>query len=109
MKTDSTTSFFPSGAPKRRKSGMALVIILSCLVLITGVIVAFFASVSTEMNAAKGYSNGVSTKVLADSAVAAVMGTIKTATSGTGVCWASQPGMIRTYGDDGAPDKFFKL
>ena len=109
MKTDTENPFFSSGRPGRRNSGMALIIILSCLVLITGVIVAFFASVSTELNAAKGYSNGVTSKVLADSAMAAVMGTIKTATSGTGVCWASQPGMIRTYGANGVASTFYKL
>ena len=110
MNTDSNSAI--SQAPRRQKrSGMALVLVLSCLVLLTGILVAFFASVTTDLNSSKGYANGISVKELADTAVSAVMGSIKTATSSTasGISWASQPGMIRTFDDTGAANNFFKL
>ena len=98
MKKDSNQPFSLPGSIRHRRAGMALIIILSCLVLITGVIVAFFSSVTTELSAAKGYANGISTRELSDTALATVMGSIRSATtSGTGICWASQPGMIRTF------------
>jgi len=105
---------------KRRKSptrrrGMALVLVLGFLVLISGLVLAFFSSVQNELASAKAYASGANTKQLADTAVQIVMGAIRTGTSrGSGVAWASQPGMIRTYGTDSglassAPLAFYKL
>ncbi len=82
------------------RGGIVLVLVLAFLVLITGLIVAFFTSVTKETSSTSSYAEGAEAKQLADSAVQMVMGTIKaaTATSGTLVAWASQPGMIRTFG-----------
>ena len=81
------------------RGGAALVIVLSFLVLITGLVLTIFISVTNESSTAASYASGASSKQLADSAVQLVMATIRDATtSGTGVAWASQPGMIRTYG-----------
>ena len=81
--------------------GVALVLVLAFLVLITVLVLAFFSSVTTELSGAKSYSSGVTTKQLADSTVQITIGAITQATSyGTTVAWASQPGMIRTYGKD---------
>ena len=94
---------------------MALVLVLSFLVLISALMLAFYSSVTTELQGATSYSAEVRSKNLADSAVQTVMGAIRTATSrGTGVAWASQPGMIRTYGTasgsaSGAPLSYYKL
>jgi len=80
-------------------SGVALVIVLAFLVLITALVIAFFSNVSTELSGARGYAGGASAKQLADSAVQVVMGAIRQGTTkGANVAWASQPGMIRTYG-----------
>ncbi len=82
-----------------KNRGVALVLVLGFLVLITGLIIAFFSSVSTELSGAKSYASGVTTQQMADSVAQIVMAQISTATSGTNIAWASQPGMIRTYGD----------
>ena len=105
------------GLPTRRRmrSGVALVIVLGFLVLVTVLILAFFASVSTESTATKSYANGATTKILADSATSVVMGQIAKATQGqvtgasTRLTWASQPGMIRTWDDTGVASNCYKL
>ncbi len=98
-----------------RQRGMALVLVLGFLVLISGLVLAFFSSVQNELASAKAYASGANTKQLADTAVQIVMGAIRSGTSGgSGVAWASQPGMIRTYGTpDGkassSPLAYYKL
>ena len=93
--------------------GVALVLVLGFLVLITVLVLAFFSSVTTELAGAKSSSNEASAKLLADSAVQMVMGQIKYATSGTSsssvIAWASQPGMIRTYDTSGNGVACYKL
>lgn len=97
--------------PKHRSphAGFALILVLSFLALITILVLAFFSSVTTEYAATKSYADGASTKQLADTAAQIVMGQIKTATSGTNLAWASQPGMIRTYDNTGAAATNYKL
>ncbi len=47
---------------------------------------------------------------LANTAVQLVMGQIQTATAGASLlCWASQPGMLRTWDQTGNPSVFYKL
>ena len=89
--------------PSTSRSGVALVIVLGFLVLITVVIVAFLTSVSTEHSTASSAAAGATGREMADASVQLVMGQIREATSlGPNVAWASQPGMIRTYGSGGA-------
>src|ERR1700709_304029 len=92
---------------KHPVSGVALIIVLGFLVIISALAVAFFSSVNTELKASRNFAAGMTTRQLADSAVQIVMGQIAGATtrgvdiSGTGQgneAWASQPGMIRVYG-----------
>ncbi len=99
------------GRPRLSKSnkGIALILVLGFLVLITGLIVAFFSSVTTELTSATSYASGAGTKQLANSAVGTVMAQIKIATSGSNTAWASQPGMIRTYDDSGKRLACYKL
>lgn len=109
----------PSPTPRPR--GIALVVVLSMLALVTILVIAFFSSVTTDFSAAKAYSNGESAKQLADSAVNLVMAQIKDATTGFDrdasgnlvlsrrLAWASQPGMVRTWDDSGAATKCYKL
>ena len=103
---------------REKQSGMALVIVLCFLIIISGLIVAFFGSVTTELAATKSYSAGVTAKQLSDMATNLVMAQIRDATRGyqtPGVptsavlSWASQPGMIRTYDDSGSPYAYYKL
>ncbi|WP_202797392.1 Verru_Chthon cassette protein A [Chthoniobacter flavus] len=95
-----------SGA-KSRQQGVALVIVLFVLVLITTLIVGFLTLVSTERQASSSYADDSSTRMLADSAVNVVIAQIRQATDtlnddpASPKTWASQPGMIRVYGSDG--------
>jgi len=89
---------------------VALVLVLAFLVLISVLVIAFFSTVSTELASAKSYASGTNARHLADSSVQAVMGQLRDATTkGSNNAWASQPGMIRTYGNKGEPVNYFKL
>jgi len=92
---------------------MALFIVLAVLVLVSALVISFFASMTTEVKSSQSYASGVSSKQLADSAVQLVIAQIIDATKGkdgsSPLAWASQPGMIRTYTQSGQPSKFYKL
>jgi len=83
--------------PRRDRRGIALVITLLLLVLLSAFAVAFFTRMSVEQVSAASYSDGVTTRQLADSAVGLVQSQIREATTVANGAWASQPGMIRTY------------
>ncbi|TLD70965.1 Verru_Chthon cassette protein A [Phragmitibacter flavus] len=84
----------------KREKGVALVIVLSCLLLVSGLVLSFFLSISTETKASKLADSGGRSQSLVDTAVNIVMAQIREATSqGSQIAWASQPGMIRTWGD----------
>ncbi|MEI9998880.1 MAG: Verru_Chthon cassette protein A [Verrucomicrobiota bacterium] len=92
------------------RHGVALLLVLGCLVLLTTLILAFLISGQANLKSSKLYANGSSVKTLADSTVSLVMAQIQQATSnGTQVAWASQPGMIRTYDNTGAPLTNYRL
>jgi len=98
--------------PRRRQDrrGIALVIVLGFLVLITGFIVAFFSSVTTNSKSSYHYAKNVQTQQLAQSAVSVAMSQIKDATTqGPNVTWVSQPGMIRTFDASGSPVNSYRL
>lgn len=83
----------------RPDSGAALVIVMAFLVMILGLTITFLARTSIERNASSSYIAGITTRQLADTAVNLVETQIRSATTlGTNVAWASQPGMIRTFG-----------
>ena len=94
-------------------SGVALIIVLGFLVILSVLAVGFFTSVTTELKASRNFQAEVTTQQLADSAVQMVIGQISDATTKTNEAWASQPGMIRVYGSAGqassAIDAFYKL
>lgn len=97
----------PGGS--RSESGIALVLVLGMLALIVILMVAFLGSVSSELKSAKTYASGLDAKSLADSSVNIVISQIQDATAQPRLAWASQPGMIRTYDDAGAPVAAYKL
>ena len=85
-------------------------LVLSFLVLITVLVVAFFTTVTTELTTAKGSASESTVRQLADSTAQLVMGTIQKATGGDGTtAWASQPGMVRTYDAAGNKLAYYKL
>jgi uncharacterized protein (TIGR02600 family) len=101
----------PRGRKKtERLEGAALVIVLSFLIIITGLVVAFLSSITNEATATTASVAAVTTRTLADAAIQLDIAQIRDATAGfarnadgslntnSPVCWASQPGAIRTYG-----------
>ena len=103
--------------PRTSQEGIALVIVLAFLVLMSALILAFFSTVQTEAQSAKSYGSSVTVKQLVSSATNVVTGQISdgtrsvknpdTAAAGGAVpdtdrvVWASQPGMIRTWDGSG--------
>ena len=97
---------------RENRKGIALVLVLAFLVLITVLVIAFFSTVSTELSGAKGYASETTAQQLANSASQTVIGIIGAATSGSDAqgnptAWVSQPGMIRTYSTSGTT--YYKL
>ena len=84
-------------------------IVLGMLMLVLILVVAFFSSVSVELQSAKRYSSGADARALADSAVSLVISQIQDATTTPSLAWASQPGMIRTYDVNGGDVTAYKL
>ena len=91
--------------------GSALLLVLGMIVLLSALILAFLASVSSELTTSQTYANGATVKQLADSATQLVISQVVSATGNTNstLAWASQPGMIRTYDTSGNPALFYKL
>ena len=81
-----------------QRKGVALILVVSFIVLLSALVVGFFSRVTTELTGARSYAEGINARQLAESAVSVVMGQIRAATTITNGCWASQPGMIRVYG-----------
>lgn len=93
------------------RRGAALVIVLSALVLVSLLVVAFFSSVSKELQASQSYATGVSAKLYADAAVDLVISQLR---AGTGYddsskTWVSQPGLIRQFDSSGEQTQVYKL
>ena len=111
--------------PFPRTAGIALVIVLAFLVLITVLIVAFIGTVGVETQVSKSYDDGVAARELVNSATQLVLGQLSDGTKslkiprapgeagavpkGGRIAWASQPGAIRTWDDAGRGWKLFKL
>ena len=83
----------------QNQKGAALVIVLALLIVIIGLAITFLNRVSIERTSSASYASAANTRQLADTAVNLVQGQIRAATTqGDNIAWASQPGMIRTYG-----------
>jgi uncharacterized protein (TIGR02600 family) len=82
----------------RRDRGIALVIVLAFLVLLTVFTVAFLTSVTTDSQSSYTYAKGVQTQQLSQSAISIAMSQIKAATTqDSDTMWTTQPGMIKTF------------
>src|SRR5690242_11593451 len=94
---------FPYCRPSQKR-GVALVMVLAFLVLLAGLLVAFYTSVTTNTKASFLYAKNVQTEQLAQSAISIAMSQIKDATTQpSGTTWISQPGLIRTFNSSGSP------
>ena len=76
---------------------VALVIVLAMLVLLSGLLVAFMTSVTTEHNSTNANANAVATRQIAENTTNLVIAQIREATTRytESATWASQPGAIR--------------
>lgn len=88
---------------------MALVIVLSVLVLLTIMVVGFLSRATIDRAAASAYSDGDRNSLLSDYAVNIVQAQIDHASTRTNTAWASQPGMVRTFTQDGSLLQAYKL
>lgn len=91
------------------RRGLALVVVLPLIALLTILVVTFLASVSTEYQAAKSQEYSSDARMLADSAASMVVTQVQDATSAPSLAWASQPGMIRTFNATGNASAAYKL
>ena len=93
------------------KKGFALIVVLSFVVLVAAVLVAFMMSVTTERASSSGYAASISARRLGDMAVALVQTQINSAaiSSTNGLAWVSQPGMVRTFDSTGSLSQAYKL
>lgn len=96
---------------KSRRSGIALIIVLAMLVLVSGIVVAFIASATTENRSANIAAQGFEARQAAETATSFVIAQIREATKdGTGdTTWISQPGAIRTIGRNSSDNTVYKL
>ncbi len=106
-----------------RRRGVALILVLAFLVILSALVVAFFSSTSTSRREVAEYEAGVTVKQLADIATNVVIGQISDATKSWEIplsdplkkndsprlAYSTQPGMIHTYDDKGKPVRAFKL
>ena len=91
------------------QEGVALVLVLAMLVLVTGLVLAFLQAVRTDLQSSATYEKSTSARLLAETALNVVIGQIQEATQRDGEAWVSQPGMIRTYGTNGDGVMGYKL
>lgn len=93
-----------------RKKGFALVITLMLIVLVAVFITATLSTVGTDTQATDANASAENAKRLADVAVQTVISQLQEATTqGSTIAWASQPGMIRCYDNQGKEKTWYKL
>jgi len=97
--------------PSRRSSGIVLVMVLLGLAMAMILLLALFAGTLGQSHSASSDALQDREKMLADSAVALVIGQIGQASSQAGQTWISQPGLLRTYAADATrkPTACYKL
>ena len=90
---------------------MVLVMALVALAVMTLLLLALFEGASHQTRGSLGNATLAREKILADSAVALVIGQIGQASSQTNQAWISQPGLLRTYSTNAVrtPTACYKL
>jgi len=95
------------GFMKTDRRGLALISVLGVVTLATILVLALFTVSDAEKRSAESYAEGNAARHLANSAIDIVKNQIQAAATGstvpgTGpVIWASQPGAVRTYDQEG--------
>ncbi|WP_075078819.1 Verru_Chthon cassette protein A [Terrimicrobium sacchariphilum] len=93
-----------------RTRGFALVITLLLIVLVAIFITATLSTVGTDTQATDANASADNAMRLANVAVQTVISQLQEATTqGPSTAWASQPGMIRCYDNQGQETTWFKL
>jgi uncharacterized protein (TIGR02600 family) len=82
---------------RKRRSGIILVVVLASLALMTILLLALLRGSVHQVHGAESEASFAREKMLADSAVALVIGQIQQASTQPGQAWISQPGLLRTY------------
>lgn len=88
---------------------MALVIVLALLVLLAALVIGFFGRTTVESSAASAYFEDNRNALFADQAASLVEAQINHASTRPRTAWASQPGMVRTFEQDGSLKLAYKL
>ncbi len=98
-----------------KKKGIALLTVLTVTALSTILVLTFFSLAQNELVSSTRYSQGIEARQFAETAVNMVVGQIRKATgrdvlgSQDIFAWASQPGAIRQYDQDGEFHAGYKL
>jgi uncharacterized protein (TIGR02600 family) len=92
-----------------RASGMALLLVLGALVLLSVMILAFLSTVNTERIASGSQLKQTEARNLADSVIGLVTAQIREATTQPNTLWITQPGAIRTFTNTSVPGPVYKL
>ncbi|MGI9242502.1 MAG: Verru_Chthon cassette protein A [Verrucomicrobiales bacterium] len=93
-------------ARHRQQRGIAIITVLSVLLLMTVLILAFFKMAQSELTDAKFYSESVRTRQLSEIVTNVVIGQLREATQTARLggaeryTWASQPGAITQFGSN---------
>ncbi|WP_050024879.1 Verru_Chthon cassette protein A [Verrucomicrobium sp. BvORR034] len=91
---------------KMQTSGVALVLVLSSLVMVSLLVLVFLSTARTEQQSSAAFADSTQVRNLAEVPINLAVGQLRKATEQLGGqrTWASQPGMIRVFGveDDGS-------
>lgn len=91
----------PAPEKTTKERGIALITVLSILMLMAVLIMAFFSISQNELTASTSYSQGQQAQQLTQTATNMVIHQLRAATEKVEVAWASQPGLIRTWTESG--------
>ncbi|MFM2168077.1 MAG: Verru Chthon cassette protein, partial [Verrucomicrobiota bacterium] len=96
---------------KKDRRGLALVIVVTSIALISVLVVAIFSVTRTEFRSTQSYVAAKSSKQLGDIAVSIVQAQIQNgqATTTRSTFHATQPGMVRVYNADGSFNSALRL
>ena len=103
-----------SSLPCSRHSGIALIVVLALVGLMTMMMLAMFSVSQSELKTAHTHSNGQEARQLSEVAVNLAVSQLRKATSQNvetqgWEAWASQPGLIRRFSTTGFTQEAYKL
>lgn len=106
-------SLQPSRLFSKNRRGVALITVLTVIALTTILVMTFFTLATSEHRASNTYSQGIQAQQIAEQAVNLVIAQIREATvrevDEPPIAWASQPGAIRVWEENGDNGFAYKL